>query len=181
MKLNTLYRRNSDPALYQEDYEETNCGSFALGVTEWYTPYITDDDCPDELYQYSEIEREDYIYQLFADGYSIDEVMDIVIERDFEFILKTCNWLVPIKKEEILPTDRVIAYRLSIKPFEDLEDFDADAGMDFHFRVLIDGEWCEKNGAGPVHKVTDPDEEIWIVEDWLEYRGPIKYARFKEV
>jgi hypothetical protein len=144
-------------------------------------PYIVDKECPEELLQYSESEREEYVYSLFQDGYSIEEVMKAIIERDFEFILKTCSWLAPIKKEEINPTDKVIAYRLSIRPFEDLEDFDADADMDFHFRVLIDGEWWEKNGAGPVHKVTDTNEEVWIVEDWLEYRGPIKYARFKEV
>jgi hypothetical protein len=46
---------------------------------------------------------------------------------------------------------------------------------------LKNGEWWEKNGAGPVHKVEEDEDEdgAWNVDDWLVYSGPIKYARFR--
>lgn len=180
-KLNELYKRNSNPALFEEEPSETNCGSFALNVTEWYTPYITEDiDEDDEMWQFEEYERERWIMELLADGWSREDVMETVIDRDFEFILMTCPWLVPISEDEIDEQDRVIAYRLSMTVPDEVDDFDADACMDFHFRVLIDGEWWEKNGAGMVHKVDYPDEDIWEVEEWLIYDGPIKYAKFKK-
>ena len=113
---------------------------------------------------------------MLSDDYSREEVMECVIERDFEFILKTCPWLVPIDEEEINAKDRIIAYRLSLEVPDNLDDFDMDEYSDFHFRVLVDGEWWEKNGAGPVHKVENPD--IWEVDDWLVYDGPIRYAKF---
>jgi hypothetical protein len=42
---------------------------------------------------------------------------------------------------------------------------------------MINGEWWEKNGATAIHKVEDPD--VWEVDDWLVYDGPIRYARFR--
>jgi uncharacterized protein Usg len=50
--------------------------------------------------------------------------------------------------------------------------------MDFHFRLFADGEWWEKNGAGPVHRVEYPDAEVWEIDDWLIYDGEIRYAKF---
>ena len=117
--------------------------------------------------------------ELAREGYTAEEIMEAVIEKDFEFILKTCPWLSPIDEDEIDPKDRVIAYRLSIDMPEDKDEFDADDDTDFHFRVLLDGKWWEKNGGGPVHQVVDPDEEIWEVDEWLKYEGPIKYAKFR--
>lgn len=181
MELKELYKRNSNPHLFDENVYSTNCGSFALNVTEWYMPYIYDDECDEAMSQYSESERSEYVYELLSEGYSVIEVMERLIEKDFEFILKTCPWLIPIKKEEIDPKDRVIAYRLSIdNNFDSADEFDMDDYTDFHFRVLIDGQWWEKNGAGEVHLVEDMNEDEWWVDDWLVYGGPIKYAKFRE-
>ena len=178
MILEQLYKRNTNPKLYQENEYGTNCGSFALGVDTWYCPYIEDDDVDDELWQYTERERLLWIDELVQEGFAIDEIMEDITDRDFEFILKTCPWLEPISEEEIYNGGRVIAYRLSMEVPEEREEFDADNDMDFHFRVLIDGEWWEKNGACAVHKVDDPD--VWEVDDWLVYDGPIRYARFRD-
>lgn len=183
MRLDKLYKRNSNPELFFEEPDETNCGSFALNVTEWYTPYITDDgvDEDDKLYQYAEWERANHVYELFQSGHTAEEVMEDIIEQDFEFILKTCPWLVPIQEDEInYDEDRVIAYRLSLEVPNEVSEFDMDDYSDFHFRVLIDGEWWEKNGAGPVHKVEENEGDTWNVDDWLVYSGPIKYAKFKK-
>lgn len=182
MRLDKLYKRNSNPDLFEEECSDTNCGSFALNVTEWYTPYITDDsvDEDDELYQYAEWERANYAYELLQEGYSTMEVMESLTEKDFEFILLTCPWLVPIDETEInYELDRVIAYRLMLEAPNDVSEFDMDEGSDFHFRVLIDGTWWEKNGAGPVHEVEYPDSDVWEVDEFLVYDGPVKYARFK--
>lgn len=184
MRLDKLYKRNSDPELFFEEPDGTNCGSFALNVTEWYTPYITDDDVDedDELYQYAEWERANHAYELAQEGYTAEEIIEELIEQDFEFILKTCPWLEPIREEDIdYDKDRVIAYRLSLEVPTDTSEFDMDDYGDFHFRLLKNGEWWEKHGAGPVHKVEEDENEdgAWNVDNWLIYSGPIKYARFR--
>jgi hypothetical protein len=105
--------------------------------------------------------------------------MDIILERDWQFILMTCPWLVPIQREDIDEKDRVIAYRLMLEDV-DPEEFDPDVNTDFHFRVLIDGEWWEKNGSGAVRYCGDfVDEEPWSCVTW-SYDSNIKYAKFKE-
>ena len=183
MQIDQLYIRNSDPTLFEKDQANTNCGSFALNVTEWYTPYLIDNDTSIDdgnLSYYTEMDRNDWAYELVQDGYSVQEVMEFLIEKDWEFILKSCPWLIPIHKEEIVPTDRVIAYRLSLELPDKLSEFDLEENGDFHFRVMIDGEWWEKNGGGPIHKVEEMNEEPWEAEKWLVYTGPIKYAKFRE-
>jgi hypothetical protein len=183
VQLNTLYKRNTNPNLYidQEDYQ--NCGSYALGVDRWYCPYLEiDEDVSndDELWQYTEYERTNYVTELVLEGFDREEIMERLIERDFEFILKTCPWLVPIDEDEISENDRVIAYRLSMEIPDEREEFDMDEDTDFHFRLFINGEWWEKNGASPVHKVVDSDSDIWEVDEWLIYDGEIRYAKFRE-
>ena len=180
MELNQLYKRNKNPKLYQENEYGTNCGSFALGVEGWYCPYIEDDNVDDTLWPYTEYERINWIEDLVIDGHDREEIMEDVIDRDFEFILKTCPWLEPIDEEEVYDGGRVIAYRLSMEIPDGREEFDVDECMDFHFRVLIDGEWWEKCGATSVQKVEHPENENWEIDDWLVYDGPIRYARFRQ-
>lgn len=180
MQFDTLYTRNTNPNLYVEDEWGQNCGSFALGVNGWYCPYIQDDDVEDELILYTEYERNYWIEEMVNEGLLREDIMSCLIERDFEFILKTCPWLEPIQEEEIDIKDRVIAYRLCMQIPDERAEFQVDNDMDFHFRVLLDGVWWEKNGAGPIHEVDYPENEIWEVEDFLVYDGEIKYARFKE-
>jgi hypothetical protein len=181
MELDKLYKRNTNPKLYEEEQMGTNCGSYALGVDRWYCPYLeTDEDVSDddELWQYTEYERANWITELVLEGFDREEIVARLIERDFEFILKTCPWLIPIDEDEIDENDRVIAYRLSMGIPDEREEFDMDEDTDFHFRLFINGEWWEKNGAGPVHKVEYPDADIWEVDDWLVYDGEIRYAKF---
>jgi hypothetical protein len=177
MELNQLYRRNTNPKLYQENEYGTNCGSFALGVDKWYCPYIEEDDVDDDLWPYTEYERINWIEELVREGHDREEIMEDIIDRDFDFILMTCPWLEPISENEIDEKDRVIAYRLSMEIPNEREEFDVDEYMDFHFRVMIDGEWWEKNGSTEVHRVEDPSS--WEVDDLLVYDGPIRYAKFR--
>ena len=173
---NIKYNRNTNPSIYYGSNEiNLNCGSFALEVDEWYTPYAAEG--PD----YSEMEREDWICSLLEEGCSREEIMSYVVEADFAFILDSCPWLEQISYEDIDFNDRVIAYRLSFNDVDCAEDFDSDLDTDFHFRVLIDGEWYEKNGGGPVHLADQDILAKWVIDDWLVYDSDIKFARFKEV
>ena len=182
MQLDKIYKRNSDPGLFKENESGTNCGSFALNVTEWYTPYIEGNVEEDYLWKYEVDERARWAYDLLQDGYSAMEVMEDITERDFEFILMTCPWLEPIDLDEMRDTDRVIAYRLSMEVPGDVSEFDMDECGDFHFRLFEDGEWWEKNGAWPVRRVFGGlTEDPWVYDDTgtlLVYDGPIRYARF---
>ena len=129
MRLDTLYKRNTNPKLYEEEQELQNCGSFALGVDGWYCPYIENDEevCEDgELWRYAEGERIDWIESLVAEGHDREEIMEDVIERDFEFILMTCPWLEEIQLEDMRKTDRVIAYRLCLNIPDEREEFDME-------------------------------------------------------
>ena len=182
MTLDTLYERNSEPNWYEAEEEFTNCGSFALNVIEWFAPYLIEgvnvDSIEDNYWEYEEEERAKWIYDLIDRGYSRIEVMEALIDRDFDFILRSCPWLIPIEKSEISKNDRVIAYRLHMYWPENISNFFVDDDTDFHFRVQINGEWWEKNGSGPVHKVGELDEEPWEVNTTLVYDGPIRYAKF---
>ena len=182
MTLDTLYERNSEPDWFETEEDSTNCGSFALNLTTWFAPYLVEgvniDNIDDCYWEYEEKERERWIYDLIDDNVPCDEIVEAVLDRDFDFILRACPWLVPIEKSEISEKDRVIAYRLHFNWPEDLADFDVEWDSDFHFRVQIDGEWWEKNGNGPVHKVGELDEEPWVANSTLIYSGPIRYAKF---
>lgn len=183
VRLDTLYKRNTNPNLYVDQENCQNCGSYALGVDRWYCPYLEEDEDlseEHELWQYAEYERANWITELVLEGLDREEIMTRLIERDFEFILKTCPWLVPISEEEIDENDRIIAYRLSMEIPNEREEFNMDEYTDFHFRLLVDGEWWEKNGSGPVHKVEYPNAEVWEVDDWLIYDGEIRYAKFRK-
>lgn len=185
MRFNELYQRNTTPTFWEEDNTmlHCNCGSYALNLTTWFVPYLSDREIErmedEDAYLYDEYEREYYMTELIKNGHDRFDVMSIITEIDWEFILKACPWLVPITKEEINDTDRIIAYRLMLEDV-DPEDFDVDLHTDFHFRVRINGEWWEKNGGGPIHSCgTETDDFPWENDPWV-YDGVIKYAKFKE-
>jgi hypothetical protein len=186
MELEKLYNRVRHPAIFyeKEELDNLNCGSFALGVDSWYCPYIDEDDDineDDELWQYTETARREWIEELVQEGVPREEIIMEVLDRDFEFILKTCPWLEQIGPEDINEKDRVIAYRLSFELPSEREDFDLHSDTDYHFQVQIDGQWWEKNGICEVHRVPRPDaNEPWIVDKYLKYDGEIRYARFRK-
>lgn len=186
MELNKLYKRAGRLLDYygEDGIDYLNCGSFALDVDRWYCPYIEDDDDiseDDELWQYTETARREWIEELVQEGVPREEIIMEVLDRDFEFILKTCPWLEQIGAEDINKEDRVIAYRLSFELPSTPEDFSVEGDTDYHFQVQIGGRWWEKNGTCAVHKVPEPDvNEPWVVDKYLKYDGEIRYARFRK-
>lgn len=167
------FMRNTNPKFWNEPRSYCNCGSFALDVAETVLPYDNDLD-------YTEEERDYAIEDMLDTGMSREEVMEVIAERDFDAILKYCDWLEPIELEDARPEDRVVAYRIFITFDEDrwsIED------QDFHFRVRINGFWFEKNGGGPVRCCNDEDQLApWVCAGGeLVYDSVIKYGRFRNL
>ena len=97
-------RRNTDPTIWRDSPKRYNCGSFALNLLKWYIPYEDED------------EREEYMNELWENDHSTDEIADILAEADWEYILRDCPWLIPIKDpSEAADHERVIAYRTYVK------------------------------------------------------------------
>lgn len=163
--------KNEEKSFWRNPPHECNCGSFALNVKKNYCPYNHNE-------AYTEDSRLIMIEDLLCDGLTRQEVMDIVLERDWEEILKTCDWIEPIEYKDIQPEDRVIAYRLCLV----LDDYGELWDDDFHFRVRIGGFWFEKNGSYPIRFCGDSDQLApWVSTDSLIYDSSIKYGRFKKV
>ena len=182
--MNQLYARNRDANFWDKDRTNCNCGSFALNLTTWFTPYL-DNELEEERMpecDYTEEARDCFIEDCLDEGLSEEEIIEELIEKDWEFILAVCPFLRPIKLKDARPGDRVIAYRLMLRTEEDSWGDRYISDQDFHFRVRIDGYWFEKCGSNSVVILRRGAEE----GDWdypsthLCYTGPIKYAKFVE-
>ena len=164
------YTQNTNPQFWSNLHTECNCGSFALDVTSWFTPYDNNDDYTNEM-------RNALIQEMYDEGYSKDDILDTVLELDKAEILEECPWLEVISLEEAEPQDRVIAYRLYI----DSDSLDCgELDDDYHFRVRINGFWFEKCGQDPIRFCgAAADEEPWETR-YLVYDSDIIYFRFKK-
>lgn len=169
--MNKTYERNQDPMLWVGENYDCNCGSFALNVTTWFSPYGNDDN-------YSEENRTNLILSLYYEGYSREEIMDIILRRDQEEILRYCPWVDAVLPEEIRPEDKVIAYRINID-FNDSDWVSSFIDEDFHFRVRIGGFWFEKCGEDKVQFCEDQNvTNTWYSTPRLTYDSEILYFRF---
>ena len=170
--VNKKYRLNKDPSFWQrEEMEDCNCGSFALNIATWFAPYGIDD--------YLTLDNRNAIFEEMMDeGCSRQDIMDAVLEFDQQAILKACPWVEPVLLSEALPTDRLIAYRLSL----DSDLFECgEIDDDYHFRVRINGFWFEKCGGGKIRFCgTFDDESPWYSTPYLMYDSDVKYFRFKK-
>lgn len=166
------YKRNKSPKFWQEEHRDCNCGSFALDITSWFTPYDNDEFYTDE-------QRTSMIEEMYDEGFSIEDIRDAVLELDVNAILRACPWLEQISLEEAEQTDRIVAYRLHIDEDALLAgEFDDD---DYHFRVRINGFWFEKCGQEGIRFCgVFADEAPWHTTPSLVYTSNITYFRFKQ-
>lgn len=166
-----LYPRNRNPNYWKKNRTNRNCGAFALDSPTWVTPYDNDGDYTDEA-------RQNIMQEMMDEGFDRDTIMETILIADQESILRACPWIEPVLKEEIRPTDRVIAYRLSLES----DAFAAgEIDDDFHFRVCINGFWFEKCGQDPIRFCGNfIDESPWHSTPYLIYDSEICYFRFKE-
>ena len=167
------YKRNRNPDFWKSNRRDCNCGSFALNVTSWFTPYAKEDD-----EEYSDAERMSTILAMYEENCSLEEIYDAILAFDTEAILKSCPWLERVKLADTKEGDRVIAYRLFIN-WDDLEWGEVDD--DFHFRVRLNGFWFEKCGEEPIRFCgTAADEELWEIATYLVYDSEVIYFRVKD-
>lgn len=152
------YTYNSDPQLYINHRTDTNCGSFALNLCEWYEPSI-------------ELEEVDYVYDWMYEqaegGATPMDVADAYVELIFdclteEFIIEEAEYAfgkpVPINNKELIALRTYCDFNI-----EDAWDID----WDFHFRVFRNGTWMEKNGCQEVHECD--------IKDWGKYNSKTIY------
>ena len=164
------YTLNKNTDFWKTHHDGCNCGSFALNTTTWFSPYGIGD--------YTDEKRTSIIEEMMWEGYSREDIMDIILDMDVEAILEGCPWLESITLDEATAADRVVSYRLS---------FDEDAfecgeiDEDFHFRVRINGFWFEKCGSEPIRFCgIYKEEEIWKSSYSLVYDSDVRYFRFKQ-
>ena len=109
-----------------------------------------------------------------------EEIMEAVLQKDQEEILRVCPWLEPVLSHEIQPQDRIVAYRIGIEFFDTIWSencFDDD----FHFRLRINGFWFEKNGEEEIRLCPEQDvTKIWHGNPNLIYDSDIIYFRIKD-
>ena len=140
------YTKNTDPNYFIAYPEESNCGSYALNVEEWYDP-------ESELFNLVGYINE-WIDELYDMGYSVDEIADIYAEKlvekilsDFEGEIREIYYPSEVDTDEELIAFRGWCY----------VDIDNWVDYDFHFKVFRDGFWKEKCGHGPVRFCTEDD------------------------
>lgn len=168
-----FYTRNNDPRFWQNqgNTRSYNCGSFALNAASWFAPYDNGND-------YTEATREQLFRDLLDEGYEREDVMDFVLRRDQEEILRACPWLEPVLPDEVSKEERLIAYRISFSYGDFFEGF---IDEDFHFRVRIGGFWFEKCGVDPIKFCDNQNiQENWVTTPWLIYDSEIVYFRIRQ-
>lgn len=159
------YERNSNPKYYEEHCADSNCGSYALNLQGWYDPegYFCDVfncECPD-----------DGMMELYACGYSEDEINRMYVDTLVEGILKEFDGeirLVKWKGDKINDDEELVAFRT----FAFLEDDEDDYFCaDFHFKVFRDGKWMEKQGWQSVKESAE--------DEWGRYDSKTYYFAHK--
>ena len=157
------YTRNSDLTYYESHRMNTNCGSYALRLNEWY--YL-DDRFEDEM----GIDIEEWAYEEGKKGVSDEELTNVYGEvllkcllEDFEGELEICDGALPkLDNVELIAFNTFCSYN---------EKRLCPVDSDFHFKVFRDGIWKEKCGWG---KVKECDEFSWGI-----YTGEVVYLYHK--
>ena len=181
MKFREIYERNDKPDFWDTHHEECNCGSYALNLTSWFAPYLNEDEIDEydenDAICFSCFERDGRVIAAIKRGETREDILEEAIQWDWEFILKSCPWLVPTNLAAVAPEDTIIAYRLYMSDDELWTAEEIVEDMDFHFRVRRGGVWYEKCGSSKVKELGDIDiEEPWECGA-ITYDGPIRYAK----
>ena len=150
---NSQKTRNQDNT-YQTNY---NCGGYALRTFSWFYP-------ADEDMDWNWSVREDHIDDYIEDGYDDEDVAMMILDEDVDYMLEHIKTLSLYeedpKKYEPRLGEELIAYCIYVDSYN--ED------NDFHFKVLRDGKWMEKNGGGPIQETLPP----WEIRSW-HYTGRV--------
>ena len=171
-----MWKHNTDPTFWKQTRENCNCGSFALNLTEWFSPCDDYDD------------RKDFITDLLAGlanpvGEDLFEAENEILDQDELYMLSHFPQLIPLTIRDISELDAIddcypiIAYRIGIDCNADGVMEESDFDEDFHFKVRINGEWWEKNGSGEIHQCALDAHKSWPLpeDDNLVYDSAIRF------
>lgn len=156
-----------------------NCGGYVLDRCEWVAPFA-DNTFVNRLTMdsYTGAAREDLIWDLWDQGYSREEIMQVIIDKDADFLVREY----PLREVDYTgdPAVELIAYRLCFPSEDEMgsTDLDLDSldSFDYHFRIRRNGIWYEKCGKAEPRECDDWRPERWGArDDRLTYDGPIKY------
>ncbi len=161
------YTHNNDPTYYETNRFETNCGSYALRLKEWYDNEI-DEDCGG---------INDWIEELLDAEIPPFEIPDIIAKAFIDELLSD------FPDEELILLSRItqaalkntstelVAFRVYVPIDEYLDD--EWCCFDFHFRVWRNGHWMEKNGSKEVSQCN--------IIDWGKYNSSTFFLLHKVV
>lgn len=131
-----------------------NCGGFALRTFSWIYP---ERNINNLIEGYSE--REDVILDWSEKELDKEDFYELILKRDIKELLSLIPNLELFRGNpetyEEKDGEELIAYRIFVKD-DDAED------NDFHFKVLRDGKWVEKNGGNGIRFSREP----WFDESW---------------
>ena len=151
------YTHNNDPTYYETNRCNTNCGSYALRLKEWY-----DNEVDEEWGGVNE-----WIGELIDAEIPLSEIPDIIAKAYIDELLSDFpeNELILLSTvtQDVLKDTaaELIAFRVYAPIDEYLED--DWVCFDFHFRVWRNGHWMEKNGSQAVQKCN--------LIDWGKYNS----------
>ena len=155
------YTHNSDPQYYRAFPADTNCGSFAFQLKEWYDPEDKIENKMGDIF--------DWIEEMAEAGYSEKEVSDLYLEAirdqvldDFGDTVEICSGRAPSVKDKEL-----IALATFCTWDEDIDWTDRD----FHFKVFRNGKWQQKMGTGQINDCS--------LEDWGDYISDVIFFYHK--
>lgn len=140
-----------------------NCGGYAFETYSWYQPY-----------KYNWEDRIEDITNLYEDGFTIAEIMEIYLDLDVEIMLQDFQNKIRViqTEEELRKNETLIAYRLRLKIYDDEDDFFID--HDFHYLVKRGKDWFHKPGSNDFEKINFTEDE------WKGgYEGPIIFLAFQ--
>lgn len=143
------YTHNSDLSYYETNRFETNCGSYALRLNEWY-------DLDEYFAETTGYFVGEWIIEQDQEGYDDYEISvmykDILVQgilEEFYGELEVCDGMPP-KSDDV----ELIAF----STFCDSSDSSYSSDFDYHFKVFRDGKWMEKCGTSEVREC---DRDDW--------------------
>ena len=151
-----VYTRNTDLTYYETNRRDTNCGSYALRLNEWYN---LNERFEDEM----GIGIENWAYKEGRKGASDEELTNFYsnvllkcLLEDFKGELEVCDGALPTSENiELIAFNTFCSYN-------DESFFPVDS--DFHFKVFRDGVWKEKCGKGIVRECEEHSWNIYTGE-----------------
>lgn len=165
--------KNTDPGFWEQDLPWCNCGGLAFNIKTWYSPeWKYHEVLPPEFFDIDE-----YAEHLWLEGYETWEIANQIQGIYLEGILEDFGDKVRVLNDDggWDSDEELIAFRVRSGYY----DGDYTADVDFHFKVLRDGIWIEKNGSNDVHTCDEDEWEYFEEDNSMYYDSDTIYLAHK--